>query len=101
MPHFCNHFMGVNMDASIQSWQNSDSLAWPSQQPIPINHPLVPNEVRNAVSSTAKTNQLYRVVTPSVVEWWLLDVDGELVNIFWQAGKTTIRCNSRRAWYKI
>ena len=87
MSHFCNNFMGVNMDASIQSWQNSDSLAWSSQQPIPINDPLVPNEVRNALSSTAETNRLYRVVTPSIVEWWLLDFDGELLNIFWQDGK--------------
>ena len=77
------------MDASIQSLQNSEPLAWSSQQPIPINDPLVPNEVRNALSSTAETNKLYRVVTPSIVEWWLLDFDGELLNIFWPDGKTS------------
>jgi hypothetical protein len=77
----------MNMDASIQSRQNSEPLAWSSQLPIPIDHPLVPNEVRNALGRTANTDRLYRVVTPSIVEWWLLDLDGELLNIFWQGGR--------------
>jgi hypothetical protein len=75
------------MDASVQSWQQADSQVWSSQQPIPIDHPLVPYAVRTAVSGTARTNRLYRVVSSSMVEWWLLDMDGELLNIFWQAGQ--------------
>jgi hypothetical protein len=78
------------MGASIQSRHNAEPLAWSSQQPIPIDHPQVPNAIRNALSRTAETNRLYRVVTPSIVEWWLLDNDGELLNIFWQDGKKSI-----------
>jgi hypothetical protein len=75
------------MGASIQSRHNSEPLAWSSQQPIPIDHPLVPNEVRDALGRTANTSRLYRVVSASIVEWWLLDLDGELLNIFWQGGQ--------------
>jgi hypothetical protein len=87
MPNVLNNLLGVNMGASVQSRHNVEPLAWSSQQPIPIDHPLVPNEVREALGITANTSRLYRVVSASIVEWWLLDLDGELLNIFWQGGR--------------
>jgi hypothetical protein len=83
------------MEAFISSWQHADTQAWSSQQPIPIDHPLVPYAVRTAVSGTASTNRLYRVVSSSMVEWWLMDINGELLNIFWQAGQLNERVKSQ------
>jgi len=71
------------MDTSIQSLRNARPSAWPSQKPIPINHPLVPYVVRDAVRKTGKPSRLYRVVTLSIVEWWLMDLDGDLLDIYW------------------
>jgi hypothetical protein len=62
-------------------------MDWSSQKPIPLNHPLVPQEIRKAVSKSAKSSQLYRVNTLTIVEWWLMDLDGDLLNIFWMNGK--------------
>ncbi len=60
---------------------------WSSQKPIPVDHPLVPQAVRKAVSRANKPSRLYRVNTHTMVEWWLMDLHGDLLNIFWMDGK--------------
>ncbi|HIJ23745.1 MAG: hypothetical protein HON68_11020 [Gammaproteobacteria bacterium] len=57
---------------------------WPEEQPIPLDHPLVPEEIRVAVMEYLSLgDQLHRVPTDSGVEWWLLDDEGELIDAFW------------------
>jgi hypothetical protein len=83
--------------ANLDPRQNSNSSLWSSQHPIPLNHPLVPDQIRDAVTKSAKPNQLYRVTTLSIIEWWLMDLDGDLLNIFWMDGKRAAHSTSIRS----
>lgn len=57
---------------------------WPEEQPIPLDHPLVPEEIRVAAEERIEGGeQLHRVPTDDGVEWWLLDDEGELAEVFW------------------
>ncbi|WP_367154207.1 hypothetical protein [Methylomonas sp. HYX-M1] len=57
---------------------------WPEETPIPLWHPLVPDDIRLAVGQFAdQAGNLHRVPTGRVIEWWLFDLDGELLEIFW------------------
>lgn len=57
---------------------------WPEDQPIPLNHSLVPDEIRNAVLELlSEGDELHRVPTDDRIEWWLLDDEGELTEAFW------------------
>lgn len=56
---------------------------WPEDTPIPPQHPLVPAAIRDAVARIAQDGDtLHRVQTHHGTEWWLLDIDGELVEAF-------------------
>lgn len=73
------------MDLAIDLPKIDKQAAWPGNTPIPITHGLVPESVRRVVEKTAPTGRLYRVLTSSNVEWWLMDRQGELIDIFWQS----------------
>ena len=66
------------------------SVDWPSQTPIPLDHPWVPSEVRRAIGMFCPRHQLYRVPAKNVIEWWLLDEAGDLLDIFWRVQKTML-----------
>ncbi|MBI5462088.1 MAG: hypothetical protein HY941_07895 [Gammaproteobacteria bacterium] len=57
---------------------------WPEDMPIPLDHPLVPEPIRRAVLDLWKPgDNLHRVETDTVLEWWLLDAEGTLIEAFW------------------
>lgn len=57
---------------------------WPEEVPIPVDHTLVPEAIRQAVWEIRQLgDNLHRVVTDDGVEWWLLDAEGELIEVFW------------------
>jgi hypothetical protein len=58
--------------------------AWMDETPIPPDHPLVPDEIRDAVMPYCNAGcTLHRTQTRTGIEWWLIDTDGELVDAFW------------------
>ncbi|WP_286293360.1 hypothetical protein [Methylomarinovum tepidoasis] len=58
--------------------------SWPEEKPVPLDHPELPGPVREAVQALWQPgDSLHRVPCRRVVEWWLLDVDGNLVEAFW------------------
>lgn len=75
------------MNTSIRSLADVNAEAWSSQKPIPINHPLIPQAVRHAVLRSRKIGRLYRVSTMTLVEWWLMGPDGDLLEMFWTDGR--------------
>lgn len=57
---------------------------WPEDSPIPLDHPLVPEPIRQAMLGLWQPgDSLHRVETDTVLEWWLLDAEGELIEAFW------------------
>ncbi len=58
--------------------------AWPEEEPIPLDHPLVPQSIAVAVREIFQPGDvLHRVPTDDGVEWWLFDANGEFVESFW------------------
>ena len=61
--------------------------SWPDEHPIPLTHPLVPEDIRRAVEAfSAPFAHLHRVQTDDGIEWWLMDDDGNLLESFRLAG---------------
>jgi hypothetical protein len=61
-----------------------DKEPWPEDVPIPLDHPLVPQAIALAISKMIQPGDvIHRVPGNKVVEWWLLDSDGELIESFW------------------
>jgi len=83
-------YLGAMMNTTVRTSTDTNLMHWSSQTPIPLNHSLVPHEVRKAVKNSPKPGRLYRVNTLTIVEWWLMDMEGDLLNIFWIDGK--MRC---------
>lgn len=56
---------------------------WNDEIPIPPDHSLVPATIRGAAAPwLAKGCMLHRAQqTDDGVEWWLIDLDGELVEV--------------------
>jgi hypothetical protein len=58
--------------------------SWPEDEPIPLDHPLVPEPIALAVRKMFQpADSLHRVQTNTGLEWWLLNSDGELIEGFW------------------
>ncbi|WP_395620906.1 hypothetical protein [Dokdonella sp.] len=63
--------------------RRADDL-WDDETPIPLDHYLVPEEIRHAVQSCWFDGcSLHRTQTRTGIEWWLLDDTGELIEAFW------------------
>lgn len=57
---------------------------WDDDTPIPPDHPLVPEPIRaGAARRLDQGCLLHRVQTRHRIEWWILDPDGELIDILW------------------
>ena len=57
---------------------------WPEETPIPLDHELVPEPIRDTASNImAPGDALHRVETEQNVEWWLFNQHGNLVESFW------------------
>lgn len=57
---------------------------WDDETPIPLEHPLVPDAIReHAARLWTPGCHLHRTQTSTGIEWWLLDAEGELVDGFW------------------
>jgi hypothetical protein len=61
-----------------------DEELWREDEPIPLDHPLVPPPIALAVRQIFQPGDaLHRVPTNKGLEWWLLDSNGELIEAFW------------------
>jgi hypothetical protein len=65
-------------------------LDWPEDVPIDLDHPLVPEDVRFAVIERYEPGD-FLIPYPSltlkkqvIIEWWLFDRDGKLIEAFWE-----------------
>lgn len=69
----------------IKAMTDSNSTDWPEDQPIPLSHPLVPEQIRQVIQRRFEGEEfvLHRVPTSINIEWWLFDQDGELLEAFW------------------
>jgi len=57
---------------------------WPEETPIPLDHPAIPELIREAVLQYWQPGYaLHRMVTKQGLEWWLLDPEGGLIEAFW------------------
>lgn len=60
---------------------------WDDDVPISPDHPLVPEAIRQAVEADrAVGDSLHRVQTEDGIEWWLFDLEGELIEAYWLEG---------------
>ena len=58
---------------------------WPEATPIPLDHPLVPEQIRKDIRRDAggMAVGLHRVPTDINTEWWLFSKQGDLLEIYW------------------
>lgn len=57
---------------------------WDEDTPIPPDHPLVPEPVREAAAPYIEAGcVMHRVQTCTGIEWWLFDQGGDLVEAIW------------------
>ena len=59
---------------------------WPEDVPLPIDHSLVPESIRQAAIEMMEPGaKLHRVPVDSAIgfEYWLIAADGELIESFW------------------
>lgn len=71
--------------ASLTEAELLDALAeWDEDEPIPLDHGLVPAPIRTAVEAQwVPGSALHRLPTSSAIEWWLFGPDGTLIEVFW------------------
>ncbi len=72
--------------------ERDKSEPWDEEEPIPLDHRLVPAGIREAAQPyIARGCLLHRVPCSDHVGWWLLDERGALVEVMWLAPE-------RRSW---
>ena len=63
---------------------NENGILWPEDKPVPLDSPLIPPSILQAVNGVLQPGDaLFRVPGATAVEWWLIDADGNLVDSFW------------------
>jgi hypothetical protein len=73
-----------SLPAWIIEMSIEDQEPWPEDVPIPLDHPLVPKAIAVAISKLIQPGDaIHRVPGGKVVEWWLMNSDGELRDAFW------------------
>ncbi len=57
---------------------------WPEDMTVPLDHPDLPEGIRQAVLAIWHPGDLlHQTSTDQGIEWWLLDESGELIEAFW------------------